>query len=85
MLYLCTSHPGGSARTVVSPRAVEASEGGVQGRARRGAPDLLARLRRFGNGVRDLDLSAFPLVPGDEWDIYPLEKRLPARLRSRAY
>lgn len=28
MLYLCTSHPGGSARTVVSPRVVETWEGG---------------------------------------------------------
>lgn len=37
MLYLCTSHPGGSARTVVSPWVTEACKGGVP---RQGAPGL---------------------------------------------
>lgn len=64
MLYLCTSHPGGSARTVVSPRAPEASEGGVPGRARRGAPHLRTRARkRSGGKVRYLDLAVVLLVP----------------------
>lgn len=45
MLYLCTSHPGGSARTVVSPRVVETWEGGAQRRAHLGAPNLGARAK----------------------------------------
>jgi hypothetical protein len=62
---------------VVSPRVAEALEGGVQGRARRGSPNLACAKVWVWSA---LPYACLPflwfLMPEDEWDAFCLEKRL---------
>lgn len=84
MLYLSAHRPRWFSCTVVSPRAPEASEGGVPGRARRGAPHLRTCTQKvWRQWYLDLAVVLWFPKPRDEWNTHSLEMRLSERLIDR--